>query len=157
MNKILFVGEHPRTYDVQWHTHEHWELVYCTSGQGSFSFENGTVMNYRAGEAVAIPPHERHANSSSDGFTNIHLVMEDPTFPYRTAFRVSDDSDGSLKMAFAQAKIYYQADMRKGELVLNALGELITSYMIVYRSNLDYSEPVERIRNSIIRNDSRPD
>ena len=52
MNKILFVGEHPRTYNVQWHSHDHWELVYCTSGHGSFSFENGTVMNYRAGEAV---------------------------------------------------------------------------------------------------------
>jgi AraC-like DNA-binding protein len=157
MNNILFVGEHPKTFDVQWHTHDHWELVYCTSGQGYFSFENGTVMNYRAGEAVAIPPNERHANSSSEGFTNIHLVMQDPTFPYRTAFRVNDDTDGGLRMAFAQAKIYYQADMRKRELVLSALGELITSYMIVYRSNLDYSEPVERIRSGIIRNYSRPD
>ena len=157
MNKIVFVGEHPRTYDVQWHTLDHWELVYCTGGQGAFRFENGTVMNYQAGEAVAIPPRERHANSSSDGFTNIHLVMEDPAFPYRTAFRVSDDADGGLGMAFSQAKIYYQADIRKGELVLNALGELITSYMIVYRSNLDYSEPVERIRSSIIRHYSRPD
>lgn len=38
MNTILFVGEHPKTFDVRWHTHEHWELIYCTSGQGAFRF-----------------------------------------------------------------------------------------------------------------------
>lgn len=156
MNSILFVGEHARTYDVQWHSHDYWELVYCTGGQGSFEFENGTTMKYRAGEAVAIPPGELHSNISSDGFTNIHLTMEEPSFPYRAAFRVSD-TDGYLKIAFSQAKYYYLSDIKKRELVLSALGELIASYMIVYRSNSEFSEPVEQIRGIIIRNYAQPD
>jgi len=156
MNTILFVGEHPKTYDVRWHSHDHWELVYCTSGHGAFSFENGTTINYQAGEAVIIPPRERHANSSQEGFTNIHVTMADPSFPYHTAFRVGDE-DGSLKMAFAQAKTYYMADIKKRELVLAALGDLIASYIVVFRSNTEFSEPVERIRNAIIRNYSRVD
>ena len=157
MNTILFVGEHPKTYDVRWHSHEHWELVYCTSGQGSFSFENGSVMNYQAGEAVVIPPRVRHANSSAQGFTNIHLTMAEPSFSYRTAFRVADDEDGSMKMAFAQAKTYYMTDIKMRELVLSALGDLIVSYIIVFRSNAEFSEPVERIRNAIVRNYSHSD
>lgn len=157
MNSILFVGERPRSYDVQWHTHEQWELVYCTSGQGAFKFENGTVMNYREGEAVAIPPMELHANSSKDGFANIHITLENPTFPYRSAFRVSDDPEGHLKIAFSQAKYYYISDIKKRELVLAALGDLISSYMVVYRSNSDFSEPVEQIRSAILRNYSQPD
>lgn len=157
MNTILFVGEHPRTYDVRWHTHDHWELVYCTSGHGSFRFENGTIMNYQAGEVVVIPPRERHANSSNEGFTNIHLTMADPSFPYRTAFRVADDEDGSMKMAFSQAKTYYMTPIKKRELVLAALGDLIASYIVVFRSNSEFSEPVERIRNAIIRNYARAD
>lgn len=157
MNTILFVGEHPKTYDVRWHTHNHWELVYCTSGRGSFSFDNGTIMNYQAGDAVVIPPKEPHANTSNEGFTNIHLTMAEPSFPYRTAFRVSDDTDGSLKMAFSQAKQYYMTQMKKRELVLAALGDLIASYIVVFRSNTEFSEPVERIRNAIIRNYSRSD
>lgn len=156
MNTILFVGEHPKTFDVRWHTHEHWELVYCTSGKGSFRFENGTIMNYQEGEIVAIPPREVHANSSSEGFTNIHLTMAEPSFPYRTPFRVADD-DGSLRMAFSQAKCYYMTDINKRELVLAALGDLITAYIVVRRSNTEFSEPVERIRSSIIRNYSRSD
>lgn len=157
MNNILFVGEHPKTYDVRWHSHEHWELVYCTSGQGSFRFENGTIMHYQAGEMVAIPPREPHTNSSSDGFTNIHLTMQEPSFPYRTVFRVTDDPEESMKSAFAQAKCYYMTDIKMREMVLAALGDLIASYIVVFRSNAEFSEPVERIRASIRRNYSRPD
>ncbi len=157
MNNILFVGEHSRTFEVQWHTHEYWELVYCTSGEGTFSFENGTIMNYRAGDAVAIPPREVHSNSSETGFTNIHLRMAEPTFPYRSAFRVQDDTGMHLQNAFAEAKFYFLADIKQRELVLSALGELIASYMIVYRSNSEYSRPVDQIRALIIANYAQPD
>lgn len=157
MNNILFVGEHARTYDVQWHSHDYWELVYCTGGQGRFEFENGTIMNYRAGEAVAIPPGELHTNVSTDGFTNIHMTMEEPSFPYRAAFRVNDDPDGHLKIAFFQAKYYYLSDIKRRELVLSALGELIASYLIVYRTNSEFSEPVDQIRSMIIRNYAQSD
>lgn len=157
MNSILFVGEHSRTYDVQWHDHEYWELVYCTGGEGVFYFENGTTLNYRDGEAVAIPPRERHSNLSKEGFTNIHIRLEEPSFPYKTAFRVSDDLDRHLQAVFEQAKYYYQADIKKRELALTALGELITSYMIVFRSNADFSGPVEQIRNMILHSFADPD
>ncbi len=150
MNTIEFVGEHARTYDVRWHTHDQWELVYCTEGEGSFQFENGTIMRYREGDAVAIPAWEVHSNVSQEGFTNIHMRMSDPSFPYKTAFRVSDDVDRHLRVAFQQAKYYYLSDIKRSELVLSALGELISSYMVVYRSNSEFSEPVEQIRSMIL-------
>jgi len=146
------VGEHPRTFDVRWHSHDHWELVYCTSGKGKFQLEDGTAIEYHQGEAVAIPPKMIHMNSSKDGFTNIHLNIADPMFPYRNAFMVEDDAECHMKIAFAQAKFYYLSDIRRQELVMAALGELIISYMIVYRANQEYSEPVEQIRTSIIKN-----
>ena len=152
MNTILFVGEHPGTCDVQWHSHDQWELVYCTGGDGIFYFDNGSTIEYQKGEVVVIPPRERHSNSSVDGFTNIHIRMEDPSFPYRSAFRVTDDREGHLKMVFQEAKYYFMADIRKRELVLSALGDLMTSYLIVYRSNNEFSKPVEQIRSLIIAN-----
>lgn len=157
MNNILFVGEHSRTFEVQWHTHEYWELVYCTGGEGTFEFENGAILNYKEGEAVAIPPREVHSNNSDSGFTNIHIRIADPSFPYRAAFRVEDDAARHLKTAFAEAKFYFLADIKQRELVLNALGELISSYMIVYRSNSEYSKPVEQIRALIIANYAQSD
>ena len=157
MNSILFVGEHPKTYDVRWHTHEHWEYVYCTSGKGAFRFENGAALNYQAGDVVVIPPRTVHANSSGEGFTNIHITMADPSFPYRTVFRIADDEGENVKMAFLQAKYFYMGDIKNADLVLAALGDLIVSYMIVCRSNSEFSEPVEKIRESIRRNYSRSD
>ncbi len=157
MSNILFVGEHSCPYyNVQWHNHDYWELVYCTGGEGTFQFENGATIHYQEGEAVAIPPRERHTNTSQGGFTNLHLTMEGPSFPHRTPFRVTDD-EGSLKHAFVQAKYYYMSDIKKRELVLNALGELIASYMVVFSSNNEFSEPVDRIRTTIIRHFTQSD
>ncbi len=157
MNNITFVGEHARTYDVRWHTHDAWELVYCTAGEGSFQFENGSTIHYREGEVVCIPPHEVHSNVSTEGFTNIHAEISDPSFPYRTAFRIQYDMDRHLQKAFEQAKYYYLADLKRSDLVLSALGELIVSYTVVFRSNSDFSEPVEQIRALIMRNYSNSD
>ena len=157
MNTILFVGEHARTYNVHWHDHDAWELVYCTGGEGVFKFENGDQMPYKAGEAVAIPPNVRHANDSSFGFTNLHLTMDAPSFPYREAFRVSDDSEGHLKSAFREAKFYYISDMKRKELILSALGELICGYMVVYHTNNEFSQPVEQLRSVIIDHYAEPD
>ena len=157
MNTILFVGEHPKTYDVRWHKHEHWELVYCTSGTGVFRFENGSVIRYNAGDLVAIPPREIHANASEDGFTNIHLTMGDPSFSYKTAFKIADGPRGALKFVFEQAKTYYMTDIKKKEIVLAPLGDLIVGYIVVFRSKTEFSEPVEMIRTGIICNYSRTD
>lgn len=157
MNTILFVGEHTKTYDVQWHSHAEWELVYCTGGNGSFRFENGSTIDYKEGDVVAIPPEELHCNVSESGFTNVHLRLQEPSFPYRSAFRVEDDAQGHLRNAFTEAKYYLLADIQKRELVLAALGELISSYMIVYRSNNEFSRPVEQIRSVIMSNYAQPD
>lgn len=152
MNKILFIGEHYKTYDVQWHSHEQWELVCCTGGSGTFLFESGSSIDYQEGDVVAIPPRERHSNCSEEGFTNLHIRMEEPSFPYRSPFRVEDDAQRHIRDAFQEAKRYLLTDVKKKELVLAALGELIVSYMIVFRSNQEYSRPVERIRMLIIAN-----
>lgn len=151
MNNILFVGEHPRTYAVHPHMHDAWELIYCTGGQGEFLFEDGIRVSYREGDLVVIPPRMSHTNTSADGFTNLHLTMEDPTFPYQHMFKITDDADGRIRMAFEQARYYYLADIRKRELVLGAVGELIAAYVVVYKSNNDFSEPVESIRTQILK------
>lgn len=156
MNTIMYVGEHSRTHKVQWHSHDHWELVYCTGGEGVFQFQDGVQINYKAGDSVAIPPRVMHSNVSNHGFTNIHMRMSDPSFSDRVAFRVADDEGGNLKIAFSQAKYYFQADIHKRELVLGALGELIVSYLIVYRRDSEFSAPVKQIRNMIIHDYAKP-
>lgn len=156
MNRILYVGEHPKIYNVRMHRHDHWEVVYCTAGEGMFRFEKQAPIRYRAGDTVAIPPRMPHANSSTEGFSNIHIILESPSLPYQEAFCVSDEDD-SLAHAFAQVRLYHMSDRKRHELVLAALGDLIVSYLVVFRSNVEFSQPVARIRADIMENFDRPD
>ena len=156
MNTILHVGERARPLEVPWHSHEHWELVYCTGGEGTFRMESGAVLHYRNRQAVAIPPGQLHTNSSEQGFSNIYLTLADPAFPYKRAFVVEDDAPGSLGAVFAQARHYAQSDLHRRDLVMAALGELIASYMIAFRDNGEFSVVVEAIRSSILRNYASP-
>lgn len=151
MSTIIFVGEHPKTFDVRWHTHETWELIYCTSGQGAFRFQDGMVLPYHAGEVVAIPPKVVHANASDEGFTNIHMNLQDPSFINNNVFKIQDENQ-SLYNAFAEARAIYSSDKVKRELVLSSLGELINSYVLMFTSSAEFSEPVEMIRQSILQN-----
>ena len=156
MNTILFVGEHTRTLDVRWHSHEHWELIYCTAGEGSYRLESGPTLPYHASQAVAIPPGVAHMNAGGKGCSEIHLTMDAPAFPFKTPFVVDDDPEGHMGMAFAQASHYYRSERGRQELILSALGELIGSFMIVFRDNREFSGAVERIRSAILRNYSNP-
>ena len=70
---------------------------------------------------------------------------------------MSDDLDRHLLTAFQHAQYYSLADIKKRELVLSALGELIASYMVVLRSNAEFSDPVEQIRSIILRDFARTD
>lgn len=150
MNAIQFVGEHTSSFEVRQHRHSSWEFVYCTSGQGCFEFEDGTRIPYQEGDAVAVPPNLLHSNATDSGFSNIHVWILEPSFPYKTPFRVSDDTSRHLQLNFQQAKYYYLSDIMSCELVLSALGELISNYMEVYRSNAEFSEAVKQIRSKIL-------
>ena len=155
MNTVLFVGENSKISDVELHCHDNWELVYCISGQGEFRFGDGRTIPYQAGEVVGIPPNEAHANSG-EGFTNIQMRLSEPTFAYHAAFKIQDENS-SLLRAFTEAKLYYSSDYSKRELILAALGDLITSFVVAFRSNVEFPEMVEKIRTQIQQNYTNPE
>lgn len=156
MNTIIYVGPQPVTFDVNWHTHESWEFVYCMSGEGVFRFGDGQTIPYCKGEIVAIPPHTIHANSSDEGFANIHLNILEPLFPYRDAFKVADEN-GLLEQTVMAARVNYLSEKLKKEPVLAALGDLVISYLVMFRTNTGFPQPVEQIRQVILDNYMKPD
>ena len=84
MNNIVYVGKNLITFSMHRHSHESWELVYCTGGSGQFVFDSST-MKYTAGDIVIIPPGASHMNNSDEGFTNIHIYL----LPSMTRFIIS--------------------------------------------------------------------
>ncbi len=152
MNEPVFVGKHPTTHSVQQHDHNEWELIYCTGGTGEVRFENGSTLQYVENEIVAIPPHVKHSNHSVRGFTNVHIRLSKATLPYRSAVKLADDAEKHLLTFFNEAFFYFGSDLQRKELILSALGEVIASYTITFLSQDSYTETVELIRNSRLRN-----
>lgn len=152
MNTIVYAGEVAGTHEVPWHSHDQWELVCCTGGKGTFQFENGGAIDYNKGDTVAIPPGTRHRNISAQGFTNLHLRMWDPPFPFRCPFRVENREGNPIEHALREANRCFRSDSSGNRIVLTALGELIASYVIACRSDGELSRPVEKIRGLIDSN-----
>lgn len=155
-NLSLRGGEHDKAQDAHWHSHEHWELVYCAGGEGTYHLESGAALPYRGGQAVAIPPGEVHRNAAGRGAGLIHLTTRSPAFPYKTAFVVQDNAEGHMGAAFALARSSCGSSLHSQEPVLTALGELIGSYMIALRDSREFSAVVERIRTAILENYTSP-
>jgi len=156
MNDIIFVGEHVLTYNVKWHYHDYWELIFCTGGTGCFHFIDKN-MEYEENEMVAIPPGIRHSNTGTEGFTNIHIVMRDPGFLNKEPFKVVDNKEGRLRKAFDDARYFYlMEDKKKRAVMLPAIGLMITSLITAMQDEEPLSEKVQYIQDEIMEHFSEP-
>ena len=150
MNRIIYVGKHALTMSVSRHIHTTWELIFCTSGSGRLTFDD-KALDYRADTVAIIPPFLPHSNRSEEGFTNIHINMEDAPFSHAEPSVISADSNGFLLNAFAAA-FYYYSKASVGYTVLPAYGQLISSMLTLHQPENQRSEIVARIENSILEN-----
>ena len=108
---------------------------------------------------VAIPPLEVHANSSREGFTNIHLTIADPSFPYKTP----SPGGGQLSTRKPSQRLHPGEDLlhdrhpRTGAGAGSPGGADYQLHCGVPQDDAAFSEPVEKIREGILKNYSRVD
>lgn len=135
------------------HCHHHWEVVYCTSGTGTFVFNDHADIKYGKNEAVAIPPNTMHANLSEKGFTNIYLTFDATSFPFKGPMKIFDNESRHIYSAISSAYYFFNSEIGKSKNnILTSLGELISNYIVAFAGQAPYSESVDRIRNAIISN-----
>lgn len=151
MNNIVYAGKHALTWKVNRHAHSSWELVYCTSGEGIFSFDDKDI-HYKQGEIVVIPPLVPHRNFSDDGFTNIHLNMTDCSFTFTEPTVLTDDENRFILNAFTAAYHHFSVNIPSSRMMLAPLGNLIHSYVIVYQNAPTLSRIVVEIERNITEN-----
>jgi AraC-like DNA-binding protein len=151
VNEIIYAGKHLLTYSVSRHAHGSWELIYCTGGEGSLVFEDAAVP-YQAGDLVVIPPMLMHRNESEQGFTNIHINMQNPSLPFRTPALIHDDSNHFILDAFTAAFYHFSAEPGKQSPLLAAYANLIVYQILAGWDAPKRSPVVEEIEHTIICN-----
>ena len=151
MNNIVYVGRNMMTYSMKQHSHDEWELVYCTGGRGQFEFKDLT-LKYAAGDIAVIPPNTPHTNVSSGGFTNIHINISEATLPFKEPMIISDDSEHHILGIFNDSLYFFNSDINSKQLIIAAFGNLIVSYMIAFQNTKPLRDVVDAIRSSITQN-----
>lgn len=151
MNNITYIGKNLITFSTHLHSHENWELVYCTSGGGQFVFGD-CEMPYTVGDIAIIPPGNPHANSSEQGFTNIHINMTDATLPFKSPILISDDSDKHILTAFNDAFYYFNSKINNSHLIVAAFGNLIVNYIIAFHNTKPLRNVIGAIKSNIMQN-----
>ncbi|MBQ9648460.1 MAG: AraC family transcriptional regulator [Oscillospiraceae bacterium] len=151
MNQIIYVGKHLLTFSVTRHAHSNWEFIYCTGGEGALVFDDFTLP-YREGDIALIPPYVPHSNQSSDGFTNIHINMADPTLFFKSPLIIRDDSNRFIFNAFSGAFYQYSSAPGQQTPLLAAYGNLIACHLSAHDSEPKLSAVTREIRSSIINN-----
>ena len=152
MHKIISMGRHLTTFTVGVHNHDYWEIVYCTSGNGTFKSDNGYSMDYQTGEVVLIPPKIAHSNESTHGFTNIHLTMDNIALSNINFIKILDNPSQILYHTFSQAYYIYNCDINNKFNLLSILGDLIGNCLIAFFGAKQFSPIIEKIRMEIIKN-----
>lgn len=155
MNNIIFVGKHLLTRNVSLHKHANWELIYCTSATGKLLFEEDELP-YREGDVVIVPPDLPHENVSEEGFTNIHMNVEDATLTFTQPTVIRDDANQSLLHLFADAHYLYCGDPELQAALLSSYGNLIVRRLSLMQKTSAKNPAVAEIEQSIVENYADP-
>lgn len=151
MNNISYIAKNIKTISTHCHSHDDWELVYCTGGDGCFNFADKTLP-YSEGDIVVIPPNVPHFNKSENGFTNIHANISEATLPFKEPVVITDDSDRHILTAFTDAFYYFSSKMDNRQLIVSAFGNLIVNYVIAFRNTKPLRNVVGVIKSNILQN-----
>lgn len=152
MNNITFVGKHARTLTVSRHAHRNWELIYCTSGDCDLVLDGGQILSYKKDDIAIIPPMIPHESVSIEGFTNIHINLEDTTLVYKEPTIISADKNGFLLNAFSAAFFFYSGDSSMCAALLPLYGNLIATFISLLQPSDEKNEIVRKIEYNIIQN-----
>ena len=157
MNNITYTGRTRGILSTHWHSHEDWEFICCTDGDGEISFRDMAPIKYHAGIIVVIPPALMHTNNSEHGFSNIHVNITDVVLGVSSPFVVSDDEERHIQRAFEDADHFFSSQLKNKELITAAFGNLIINYTAAFRSAKPVRSDIDIIRNDILQNYTNPD
>lgn len=147
---ITYVGKHSLTKSVSRHSHTDWEIIYCTGGNGVLKYGE-QVLLYGDNDILVIPPEVPHENNSEIGFTNYHIHLTASFLSYNAPFILTAPDNVQILHAFSAAFYYYSLSNGEGEAMLNALGNVITTYISMKQQSESRSDTVLEIEREIIQ------
>lgn len=147
MNGICFAGTSEKGEEIFSKNYE----VLVLQSKGKISYAHGTeksVADFSADNIIIVPPLCRYSISANA----TRVVLEQAFLPVKKVSAIRDDEAGGIRHAIRQSVSYYNSQIQKKEVALNALGNLLASYIVVLGGSSDYSPIVSKILEEINKN-----
>lgn len=154
---INYIGKNMKTYNVSKHSHNYWELIYCTNGDGKITFENGEFLQYSKNQMVLIPPKTIHSNTSEKGFKNIHLTVANWSPTFRNALVIADNAQSDIFTMLNMCYRLFNTEVYNQSNIILSLTELLLNLLTGFAGKIQSSVPVDLVENCIIENFSDPE
>lgn len=146
MNKIIYAGW--TSFNGEWQTGRCYEII-IPQVHGKV-LANGGEVRFRAGQTVILPPYVKRAFKPEG--RHLHVKIEQALLPFKEVTVISDDGAQGIAHAAKQAAEYFSSGCNKKELVISALGDLLTAYAVAFSTRSDYSPVVEMIKADLMKN-----
>lgn len=117
--------------------------------EGRGTLTAGEEFDFRAGQAIIIPPRTGYVVQSAAGA--LRVALEQALLSHREISVIDDDKSGGLAFAAKQAEIYMRSQTPKKEGILSALGGLIAAYATAFSDCVQISPVVATVRADILR------
>lgn len=96
MAKVKYVGHlFEKTYRVDVHTHDFWEVVLYTKGSGLVEIKDD-IIPFQENDIFVIPPNVPHTDYSEQGFQNYHYTFTDENFTRGTYIKFHDTENNDF-------------------------------------------------------------
>ena len=143
------------TYMVDFHTHDLWEVVQYTEGNGFVRVQNKEYP-FASGDIFVMPPNVPHMDYAEDGFKNYHYTFSDIEFNAVSLIKFSDTENGDFLRILMQLYNEYHTRRKNWERIVDSLYDVLYLYLLSF-SDIETPNPhVAKAMNQIIENISNP-
>ena len=156
MPKVKFVGQlFEKTFRVDMHVHEYWEVVIYTKGQGMVEIDGETVP-FGEGDIFVIPPRVPHTDYSEQGFENYHYNFMDENFNGSHYMKLHDTENDDFLTVVRQLHHEYHLKRKNHKNIIDSLYVVLYHYLLALSEQEEKNPYVEWMIGEIIGNLSNP-
>ena len=157
MAKIRYVGHlFEKTFRVELHTHDFWEVVLYTKGNGTVEINSDTVT-FQENDIFVIPPNVPHMDYSDSGFQNYHYTFTDDNFTRMTYMKFQDTENNDFLTIIKQLYYEYHLKRKNYQNIIDSLYVVLYHYLLALSEDNEGNPYVALVINDIINNISNPD
>lgn len=140
----------------EFHSHDSWEIIYCTDGSGRFLQINSPPIEYGAKDIIIVAPHLVHSNVSDQTFSNYYLHVENVDIAYDKITKLRDSTNDFLLHTLKQIYLAFNSNMTNKQDILFHLGVVASSCIKSLNDTLHQSPLVKHLKQELENNLSNP-